>query len=324
MMNEPLPALLGIDVAKAKLDCALLRESKYRTKTVPNTQHGYAALSHWLTQQGVALSHVCLEATGVYWENAAQALVALGHTVSVVNPARGKAHADSNGVRTKTDAVDARVLADFCRQKCPPAWGPPSAAPRALRAWVARPQVLIEMQTQEKNRLETTPSAVRESVAAHLAWLTKELKQIEKAIANPINDDPGLRAQRDLLDSIPGLGERSISTWLAYCAEPARFTTARQVAAFAGLSPQQHQSGSSVRGKPRLSKIGHSFLRRALYMPALVTLYQTDWGKCFRQRLAANGKPPKLIIGAMMRKLVHVAFGVLRSGKPFDPALQGA
>jgi RNA polymerase sigma-70 factor (ECF subfamily) len=90
-------------------------------------------------------------------------------------------------------------------------------------------------------------------------------------------------------------------------------TGARQIAAFAGLNPQHHESGSSVRGKPRLSKIGHAFLRRALYMPALVTLYKTEWGQRFRERLAANGKPPKLIIGAMMRKLVHVAFGVLKN-----------
>ena len=82
-----------------------------------------------------------------------------------------------------------------------------------------------------------------------------------------------------------------------------------------------HESGSSVHGKPRLSKVGHAFLRRALYMPAMVTLWRTDWGRAFRDRLAANGKPPKLIIGAMMRKLAQVAFGVLKSGQPFNPAL---
>ncbi len=100
--------------------------------------------------------------------------------------------------------------------------------------------------------------------------------------------------------------------------------TSRQVAAFAGLDPRQHESGSSVKGMPRLSKVGHAFLREALYMPAMVTLYKTDWGKQFRDRLAASGKPEKLIIGAMMRKPVQVAFGVFKSGKRFDPALHGA
>lgn len=103
-----------------------------------------------------------------------------------------------------------------------------------------------------------------------------------------------------------------------------RFANARQAAAFAGLDPRQHESGTSVKGKPRMSKVGHAFLRKALYMPAMVTLYKTDWGTRFRERLAASGKPPKLIIGAMMRKLVHVTFGVLKSGKSFNPELQNA
>jgi transposase len=322
--NETAPHFLGIDVAKAKLDCALLKDGKRRNKTVPNNPEGFAGLSEWLAKQGVAQAQVCMEATGVYWEDAAQALAGAGHTVSVVNPALVKAHARSCGVRTKTDAVDARVIADFCREKRPPAWTPPPASQRALRALVARHQALVGMQTQEKNRLESVREEARDSIDTHLAWLAGELKRIEKAIAKAIDDDPDLRAQRDLLDSIPGLGGRSIATWLAYCADAGRFANARQVAAFAGLNPQHHESGSSVRGKPRLSKIGHAFLRRALYMPALVALYKTGWGRRFRERLAANGKPAKLIIGAMMRKLVHVAFGVLKSGKAFDPALHGA
>lgn len=328
-MNETIPCFLGIDVAKAKLDCALLVEDgpkrKYSSKTVPNTPEGHAALAAWLAKKGAAAAPVCLEATGVYWEDAALALAEAGHAVAVVNPALVEAHARSLGLRTKTDAVDARAIADFCREKRPPAWVPPPASHRALRALVLRHQALVGIQTQEKNRLETTRDAeARASVEAHLAWLSAELKRVEQAIAKAIDDDPDLRGKRDLLDSIPGLGERSIATWLAYCADPDRFGNARQLAAFAGLNPQHHESGSSVRGKPRLSKVGHAFLRRALYMPAMVTLYKTEWGRRFRERLAANGKPPKLIIGAMMRKLVHVAFGVLKSGKAFDPALHAA
>ncbi|WP_227816739.1 transposase, partial [Nitrogeniibacter aestuarii] len=94
--------------------------------------------------------------------------------------------------------------------------------------------------------------------------------------------------------------------------------------AFAGLDPRQHESGSSVRGRTHLSKIGHVLVRKALYMPAMVAAYKTRWGGLFRLRLASAGKHPKLIIGAMMRKLLQVAFGVLKSGKPFDPALHGA
>jgi transposase len=322
-MNEEI-AHVGIDVSKKKLDCALLREAKkYRTKSVDNTPAGFAAFIQWLRKEGIERAHICMEATGVYWEEAAQALSDAGHLVSVINPALAKAHAQSCGIRTKTDAVDARVLASFCREKAPVAWQPPPLSLRTLRALVQRHQALVAMQTQEKNRLESAREDVRDSIHTHLEWLAKELVRVEEAIKKTIDDDPDLRGKRELLDSIPGLGERSISTWLAFY-DPARFDNARQLAAFAGLNPQLHESGSSVRGKPRLSKIGHAFLRRALYMPAMVTLYKTEWGTRFRERLAAAGKPPKLIIGAMMRKLVHVAFGVLKSGKPFDPTLHGA
>lgn len=314
---------VGIDVAKAKLDVAMLRDGKYRTKVFPNNPRGFEKLLAWLEARGLDRAHLCLESTGQYGEAVSLALVDAGHVVSVVNPAQVKAHAQSQGVRTKTDVVDAKVLAHFCQEKRPQAWQPPSAPERALRALVARHQALVEIQTQEKNRMDSARPEVRESLQAHLAWLTEELARIEAAIRQSIDDDPDLREKAKLLASIPGLGERTIATLLAYAGFE-RFDKARQFVAFAGLSPQRHESGTSVQRKPRMSKIGHAFLRRALYMPAMVTLYRTDWGKRFFERLAANGKPPKLIIGAMMRKLAQVAFGVLKSGKPFEPALHGA
>lgn len=214
-MNEshPVSAFLGIDVAKAKLDCALRvddgKKRKFLSKTVPNTPEGHAALADWLRQKGASSAPVCLEATGVYGEDAAQALADAGHTVAVVNPALIEAHARSLGLRTKTDAVDARAIADFCREKRPPAWTPPPASHRALRALVLRHQALIEIQTQEKNRLESVRDAeARSRVENPLEWLAAALKRVEQAIAKTMDDEPDLRAKRDLLDSIPGLGER--------------------------------------------------------------------------------------------------------------------
>jgi|SRR5437899_1917140 len=324
-MSLNTPNLLGIDVAKAKLDCALLCAGKFRSKVIENTPNGFKTLQAWLDKYAPQQTlHVCMEATSTYWEAVALMLTAAGHTVSVVNPALVKAHGQSCGLRTKTDAVDARLLADFCREKRPPVWQPPSANELALRALVQRHQALVEMQTQEKNRLETAREVVGGSLREHLDWLDGELFRIERAIAKQIDDDPDLRGKRDLLDSIPGLGERSIATLLAYLGQAPRFDNARQFVAFAGLCPRLYESGSSVRGKPRMSKVGHAFLRRALYMPAMVTLYRTAWGRLYRERLAANGKAPKLIIGAMMRKLAQVAFGVLQSGKPFNSELHAA
>lgn len=317
---------LGIDVAKAKLDCALrMNDGKIRHKVVSNTAAGFEELHTWLIKHGVSTLHVCMEATGIYWEAVAEHLAGIsGFTVSVVNPAQIKAYGASQLVRTKTDKVDACLIAAFCHERCPPPWQAPSPAEQALRALVLRLDALQAMRVQESNRLEAAREAVRAGIVKHLEWLDAEITRLAKQIRDHIDADPTLRDMHRLLDSIPGLGERTIAVLLAFYARPDRFANARQAAAFAGLDPRQHESGSSVKAKPHLSKIGHAFLRKALYMPAMVALYKTDWGKAFRTRLAAAGKAPKLIIGAMMRKLVHVAFGVLRSAKPFDPALHSA
>ena len=315
---------MGIDISKAKLDCALMLGAKYKSKVFPNSHAGFVELCRWIQLHAKTDVHVCMEATGIYWEAVAQHLGDVGHQVSVINQSRAKAHAQSMGLRSKTDAIDARMLAHFCQEKRPAPWQAPSVQERRLKALVLRLQGLIEMQVQEKNRTESARDAVRDSLEQHLQWLAKEIQRIEQEIAQMLDDDPDLRGKRELLDSIPGLGERTIPILLAYGLGQERFDNARRFVAFAGLSPRLHESGSSVCGKPRLSKIGHAALRRALYMPSMVALYKTAWGKQYRERLAANGKPAKLIIGAMMRKLLQVAFGVLRSGKPFDQALHGA
>lgn len=315
---------LGIDVAKAKLDCALrLADGKFRSKVVENNSKGFNVLTEWLEKQGATTVHVCMEATGVYWEGVAEYFATQGMAVSVVNPAQIKAFGASQMVRTKTDKVDARLIAGFCFERHPDPWQAPTPSEQALRAMVLRLEALQTMRTQESNRLEVARDAVKDGIAKHIAWLDEQIDVLVKTIRDHIDGDASMKDKRTMLESIPGVGERTIAVLLAFYSNFERFSNARQAVAFAGLDPRQHESGSSVKGKPRLSKIGHAFLRKALYMPAMVTLYKTAWGKLFRDRLAAAGKPPKLIIGAMMRKLVHVAYGVLKSGKSFDPALHG-
>lgn len=188
---------------------------------------------------------------------------------------------------------------------------------------VLRLKSLQIMRTQESNRLDVSRDVVKPGIITHIEWLDEQIKMLAKEIRKHMDGDGNLKGKQALLDSIPGLGERTIAILLAYYADLERFENARQAAAFAGVDPRQHESGTSVKLKPRMSKIGHAFLRKSLYMPAIVALYRNAWGKRFRERLAAAGKPPKLIIGAMMRKLIHVAFGVLKSKKLFDPALHG-
>ena len=316
---------LGIDVAKAKLDCALrMTNGKIRYKVVENNPAGFKELSAWLNKQGVVSLHVCMEATGIYWEAVASHFHGMESVqVSVINPAQIKSFGASQMVRTKTDRVDASLIANFCFERKPLAWTPPSPAEKTLRAQVLRLDALQAMRTQENNRMLVSHDATKDRIVEHIKWIDNEISQLQAAIKSHIASDAVLSDQQRLLDSIPGMGERTIAVVLSFYADTSRFANARQAVAFAGLDPKQHESGSSVRGKPRMSKIGHAFLRKALYMPAMVAVHKTAWGKLFGQRLAAAGKPPKLIIGAMMRKLIHVAFGVLKSKKPFDPALHG-
>ena len=278
---------LGIDVAKAKLDCALrLPNGKFRAKVVANSQEGFALLVTWLATHNALQPHVCMEATGIYWEEVAQYLATAGLTVSVVNPAQIKAYASSRLTRTKTDAVDAKLIADFCAERQPSAWQARSEAEIALRALVLRLDALQTMRTQESNRLEVSRDAVRDDIQQHLDWLDADIQQLVETINDHIDHHPDLKQKRELLNSIPGIGERTSAVILAFYSDTERFANSRQAAAFAGLDPRQHESGSSVRGKPRLSKIGHAFIRKSLYMPAMVTLYRTGWGKQFKERLA--------------------------------------
>lgn len=316
-------AIVGIDVAKAKLDVALrLPAGKWRTKVVSNAPSGFEELRAWLAKHGAFRAHVCMEATGIYWERVAEDLADHGFAVSVVNPAQIKAFGAASGVRTKTDVVDAKVIAEFCTRHTPGIWQPPSKSVRRLRALVARREALVDLRTQELNRLEVAPTeAVRASIERVLSTLNEQIADIERQISRDVDDDPTLRQQRELLASIPGVGDKTIATFLSHYGGQLRFAKTRQAVAFAGLDTAQHESGSSVRGKPRISKMGHASIRRALYMPAVVAMTKTAWGRAFAERLLGAGKPKKLVLGALMRKLVTIAYGVLKSGTPFNPAL---
>ena len=137
-------------------------------------------------------------------------------------------------------------------------------------------------------------------------------------IRDHIDSDPDLRNKRELLETIPGVGTRVSSNLTALFAAKT-FTTAEQLAAYLGLVPVQWESGSSVRGRPRLSKAGPSHLRKLLYMPAVVARQWNPHIKAFSDRLIAKGKTKMAVIGACMRKLAHLCFGVVHTGRPYDP-----
>jgi transposase len=312
-------AVLGIDIAKQKFDAALLIDGKTRHKTCKNSAEGFEALMLWLDKQGVQKVHACLEATGAYGEDLAIYLHEAGHVVSIVNPARIKGFAQSELLRTKTDKIDAALIARFCLAMKPIPWVPPSLEIRTLRALVRRVESLIDMRSQEKNRISTAHESVILLIKEHIAYLDQEIEKIRRQIADLIGQNPHLTRRKELLDSIPGIGKATIPHILAELDDLEKFTSVREMVAFIGLAPKETLSGSSIKGKPRLCKIGHARLRKALYMPALVSIQCNPVMIAFYNRLKEKGKNGKVIVCAIMRKLVHVIFGVLKSGKKYDP-----
>lgn len=315
-------AVLGIDIAKAKFVVILLTpDGKRRRKSCPNTPAGFAELGTWLVRQRVTRVHATLEATGTYGEALALWLHETGHTVSVVNPAVIHAFARTQLARGKTDAMDASLIADFTATQHPPAWTPPAPEIRQLQALVRRLDALLGMRTQEANRLEGggLVPAVEASIAAVLAHLDAQIADVRRLIRDHIDRHPGLRQQRELLTTIPGIGDATAATLLAELFDKP-FQSARQAAAFAGVVPRLQESGT-WRGRSRLSKIGPSRLRKALYFPAITALRCNPTIREVQRRLQAAGKPKMLIIGAAMRKLIHLAYGVLKSGRAYEPTI---
>ena len=241
--------------------------------------------------------------------------------MSVVNPARIHAYAQSQLKRHKTDAVDAELIADFCRTQQPPLWTAPSAAERELRALVRHRDDLKGLRQAEKNRLEAQPPSA--TVVSHLhalvELLERQIAEAEAQIRHHIDRHPDLKAQHDLLTSIPGIGDQTSFQLLAELGDLRRFTDVRQVVALVGLNPQQRQSGRSLHYTAGIARMGRSSLRAALYLPAVVAKRHNPRLRAFADRLAAQGLAPKAVIVAVMRKLLHLAYGVIHSNRPFDP-----
>jgi len=314
-------ATLGIDISKDKLDVALYQDDAYRLATFANERDGYRRLAKWLKKQKAKRCNVCIEATGRYGEAVAMFMHDRGYPVSVVNPARIKAYGASQLKRNKTDKEDAKVIAHFCATQEPGLWTPPAPEIQELQALTRRLEVLKAERTRELNRQKSgiQSKTVLADIKAHIRFLNKQIVAIEQRIHDLIDRHSDLRKQHDLLTSIPGIGDTTAANFIAEVPDVTRFHSANQLAAYAGLTPRKHESGSSIHRRGRLVKTGNKRFRTALFMPALVALRFNPIVQALAQRMEANGKNRMTIVGAAMRKLVHLAYGVLKTGKPFDP-----
>lgn len=313
--------ILGIDVSKNTLDVVLVAENGNHHKVVDNSVQGYCRLETWLKGHDVEEVHACLEATGQYGDRVAEYLFEIGHQVSVVNPARIKRYGESKLHRNKTDKADADLIAEFCQKEKPALWQPLSPEIRHLKALVRRLADQKANLRQEINRLKSGEKDdwVLEDLQIHIDYLRGRIKATEKEIEDLTDQTPDVKSQKFLLTSIPGIGDLTASTLLAEIGDPSNYDGAPQLAAYAGLNPQGHRSGISVYKKTRISKQGRSELRSCLYMPAIVAMKHNPVIIDLSKRMAERGSCKMEIVVAAMRKLLHIAYGVLKNQIPFDP-----
>lgn len=314
--------VVGIDVSKATLDVALLDEAgQYQMGHFTNDPAGFARLQRWLEKRSEPGIPVCLEATGRYSRGVAHHLHQAGYVVSVVNPAKTPQFRDLVGERNKTDKTDAKLLAQYCATHKPAPWTPPSAHHEQLQELTRYLDVLKREQTRIRNRLTSDPLTdwVRRDLHAQLDSLKQRIADLEREIQSLTQEDEEQRHQLELLTSIPGVGRLTAVRFLAEVPDLHAFARASHLAAYAGLVPKHHKSGVSGNKQPKLAKGGNTYLRNAFYMPALSAMRHNPLVRRFAERLAAAGKPKMAIVAAVMHKLLRLAYGVLKSNRPFQP-----
>ncbi len=312
--------VLGIDISKDDFHACLFQESGRTKKSFPNATAGYKQLLKWLKNRRVSELHACMEATGAYWLGLASALYDSGALVSVVNPSRTALFARSQLRRTKTDHVDAQMIAEFCKTQNPSSWTPPAPETLELRGLLSYRDQLVSEQVRLKQMVKQVHVG-RDLRIVHTKQLKNAenaLEAIEKALHKLLKSHDALKKQVDSLEAIQGFGFITAAAIVAKLPME-RLRDGKAAAAYIGVTPRERQSGTSVHGKPHICKTGNASLRRDLYMPALVAIRHNPILHTFAQRLKERGKPGKVIIVAVMRKLIVLAFATLKQAQPAMP-----
>ena len=313
--------ILGIDIAKQTFDATLIDgQGEKRRRHFDNTTRGHDQLHRWVQRYAPGKVHACMESTSIYWEAVAEYLHQAGYLVSVVNPARIKGYAMSQMRRSKTDPLDGDIIADFCRTQKPAVWEPPTAEQKKLRALVRHLKALQKSRTQHSNRLSTCgDEEVRASILILLQTIEAEIERINQRLDRFFDDHPDLKEKRDLLASIKGFGPPTATHILAEMYDLERYENAKAAAADAGVTTSHYSSGTSVHRRPKISRMGKATIRGALYFPAITAIRHNPIVRRLAERLEAKGKHKAVIRVAAMRKLMNLAYGVLKHGQPFDP-----
>lgn len=318
----------GIDVGAGKLHVVAATPKPLKVAEFANRSEEFAALRSYLRKRKV--KRVVLEATGVYHLDLALFLQGSpGIEVMVVNPRAAKHFAEARMTRSKTDRVDAGMLAEFAQ--CMPfeAWQPPTPERLAIRACARRLAALTRQRTQTKNQrhaaqaTEVTPAFVLDDLRLTLAQLDQPLDRLQANTLALIAQDPHLRRRHALLTDIKGIADKSAIALLGELAVLPEDMNHRQWVAMAGLDPRHHQSGTSVAKKARISKAGNRYLRTALYMPAMSASRHVPQVHDYYQHLIKDQQlKPKQALCAVMRKLLHAIHAIhamWANDAPFQP-----
>lgn len=316
---------IGVDVDSQELVCAMqCGEQRAPIATFANTAAGHRMFIRWATKRGRS-ARVCLEATGIY---SLEFALALHHAnpveVMVVNPRAIKDFGRACMQRAKTDAVDAGVILNFLDRMPFIPWQPPAPEILALQAINRRIVQLHTERTREKNRRHAaefagaSADAIAHDIEVNIHHLERRLERMHQRGLQLVHDTPALSTKLAHLVSAKGIGEASAMRLLAELLVLPDDLAAPQWVAHAGLDPRPYESGTSVHRPRRITKVGNRYLRAALYMPALVAIQHQPNVKAFYNKLLTAGKKPMQAVVAVMRKLLHAIWGMLKHDQDFD------
>lgn len=321
---------VGIDVAATTCAVSWMRPGAQpaRAITIKQTPAGFAELVRQIQaiEADPQAVLIIMEATGTYWMRLATSLIGAGFAVSVINPAQAHDFAKALLKRSKTDAIDAQTLAELGARLQPEPWTPPPQVYTALHQRLVHRDRLVAARTQFRNQLHAllqqpiVIESVRTRLESLIATLDKEITAIEQEIASALQQDQAWATAAADLSTVSGLGTLTIGWVLTTTINFTLTVTPEAAANYAGLAPQLRQSGSSVRGRPRVGQGGNARLRRALYMASLSAIQHNPVLKAFYTRLRAAGKPRKVAVCAAARKLLRIAWAVANKKEDFDPA----
>lgn len=309
---------LGLDVSKLTVDCCFMYNGKTEYLKISNDSDGLTTLLEYIKINHCETIHACCESTGTYYLKLAEFLYRHDIPVSVVNPLAIKNYARLKLSRIKTDKQDSKLIAGFCENQKPKTWQPETPLQQQMKNLNRRSEQLKNILVMEKNRLQVADEYTESSINETITFLQNQIESVNRQIQELIDSDTGLKHKQQLLETIPGIGKTTATWLLSVLINPDKYPNSKHFVSYLGLTPVIKDSGTSVRGKPSISKMGDRAVRKALYMPSRSACTRTKlWRPWYEQKLK-EGKHPKEIYVAMMRKLCTYAYTCLQKGEPFD------